>query len=1121
MPVRDMLSIAVKEHTSVTGSNLAVVFDRVIASGQSRLQEARSAMFAVRAAIAWLGAGIGLFAQSMGTGIITGRVTDATGAVVPDAKVTATDLSTGTQHGTLTNSAGVYALPALQVGRYKMTAGHQGFKTVMQQDLRLDVDSTLAINFQLEVGSAEQSVTVTEAPPPLQTSSAEMGSIATGAQVSELALNGRNFTQLLSLGTGVASQQTGRRMGVGQEGNPLMSVNGGRITNTKFTYDGIIAMDTGGNRGLNLFPPMDAVAEVEMKTSNYTADSGSYGYGMVNLVTKTGGNQFHGDLYEVNGNAAVDARNFFDNQRAPFNQNFFGFTVGGPFYIPHHYNSDKNKSFFFVSESWNLRQGPQIVSFTAPPASTFTAETVDANQRQGIFTGLAAVKDPTTGAPFPNNIIPSTRIDPNATTLLSRFYPLPDRNGNPNFVATPDATSRWREDLYRFDQSFAQNVILTLRYAHDNWYQDQGIMQPSNFSFPTGPGYIAKPGWNVIGRLTWSVSPTTVNVFTYGFSRNGITQYPIPSAVSRSGLSIAEVLPGNKYDAIPDVTLSGFGTIGVGSPTNNANNTFEWKDDLTHIMGNHSLKFGLDFLRIQKFVFTGTNSQGAFTFNGSATGNPVADLLLGDGFNYTEASLAPNGYFFANSYEMYAQDDWKIRRDLTLNLGLRWTIMAGTPDGREKYNHISDFSPQLYNPANAPVLLADGEIKAGTGNPLNGIYTPTNQQGLGLPPSLKTSSYVMPGPRLGFAWSPFNSQNWVVRGGYGIFYSWDNNSQEALQSNVPFTSSVNISNPSLDNPGGGANKLFPPNLTTVAWNFLYPTVQQWSFSVQRALPGQVVITAAYVGNHATHEDQTFNLNQPQPNLAVANGAVNVNTVRPYLGYGNITWDTRGASARYNGLQLSAVRRFENGLSLQASYTWSKSIAIGAGQNPTLQPDETGLASLDQTHNLTLNWVYELPFFRHSTGVAAAIFGGWETSGNATFSSGFPFTVTITGDRAGVGGGTQRPNVVGSATRLAQINEYFDVTAFALPALGTFGNEGVDTTRGPGISDDFNMNFYRNVTLRMWGGEGQKLRIGAEFFNIFNHANFSAVGAVFGSATFGHVTAAIDPREVQFSARLTF
>ena len=381
---------------------------------------------------------------------------------------------------------------------------------------------------------------------------------------------------------------------------------------------------------------------------------------MVNVVTKSGGNEFHGDLYEINGVDAVDARNFFDNQRAPFVENIFGFTFGGPVYIPHRYNTDKSKTFFFVSEGWNRRQGPQLVNFTTPPQSTFTAETVDAAMRSGNFTELAsAIKDPTTGQPFPGNIIPSSRIDPNATILLNRFYPMPNRAGNPNYVATPDSATDWREDLFRLDQMFTQNVIFTLRYAHDSWTQDQGIIEPGKISFPTGPGFFSKPGHNAIARLTWTFNPTTVNVFTFGFSRNSITQRPILADVSRSGLNIPELFPGNAYDAIPIVTLSGYGGIGVGGLTNNVNNVYESRDDVTHISGNHTLKFGFDFLRIQKFTFAQTNTEGTFVFNGTYTGNAVADMLLGDAFTYTEASGAPNGYLFSNVYEMYAQDDWK------------------------------------------------------------------------------------------------------------------------------------------------------------------------------------------------------------------------------------------------------------------------------------------------------------------------------------------------------------------------------------------------------------------------------------------------------------------------------
>jgi hypothetical protein len=247
----------------------------------------------------------------------------------------------------------------------------------------------------------------------------------------------------------------------------------------------------------------------------------------------------------------------------------------------------------------------------------------------------------------------------------------------------------------------------------------------------------------------------------------------------------------------------------------------------------------------------------------------------------------------------------------------------------------------------------------------------------------------------------------------------------------------------------------------------------------------------------------------------------VNTVRPYLGYGTITFLDRTGSAHYNALQVSAKRRFDNGFGFELSYTWSNAISYVFGQNPFVQPNEKGLSNLSQPQNLTFNYVYELPFFRTSKGVGNAILGGWEWSGMAVFSSGFPFTVTTSGDRAGVGGGTQRPNVIGTPTILGTVAQYFDTSAFALQPLGTFGNEGVNAIRGPGISDNYTMNFYKNIHLRVFHREDIVLRLGGEVFNIFNHPNFSAVGNVFGSATYGHITAALDPREVQFSARLKF
>jgi outer membrane receptor protein involved in Fe transport len=1056
-----------------------------------------------------------LAAQGMGTGTITGTVVDQSNATVGGASITAVDLNTRRSQAATTNDQGNYVFANMPIGQYEITAQHPGFTKVVQQSVRVNADSTTAVNISLRVGASQESITVTAAPPAIQTESGEIGNLVSGAQVSELSLNGRNFSQFVSLSPGVSSTQTGRRLGVGQEGNPLISINGGRVNSTKFTYDGILAMDTGGNRGLNLFPPMDAIAEVQVKTSNFSASEGSFGYGLVNVITKSGGAAFHGDAYEVLGNTNLDARNFFDAQRAPFHQNMFGFTLGGPIYIPNHYNTEKNKTFFFVSEGWNLRQGPQIVNYTSPPQSTFTATTLTAAQRAGIFT--TPIKNPATGASFPNNVIPASQIDPNALALLSRFYPLPNRPSNPNYVVSPNTASRWHEDLVRVDQQLRQNILLTARYAHDNWYEDEAIFAPSNANFPTQPGHLGKPGYNAILRLSWTINPTTTNVFTDGFSRNQIITYPTGAAASREGINIPEVLPGNLFNAPPDITISGYSNIGIGGPNPNFNNVFEWKDDLTHVAGNHTLQTGFDIVRLQKFDYGAVNTQGAFTFNGNYSGNAAADFLLGRAFSYTESSLNPNGYFFSNSYELYLQDDWKATPNLTLNLGLRWTMFKGAPIGYEKYNNVSGFGPQLYQPSQAPALLADGEIQPGTGNLLNGIFTPTNLQGQSLPRSLVKHRYNMPGPRFGFAWSPMGNSKTVIRGGYGIFYHWDNTNIENLRNNPPFTTSVSIYNTSLSNPAGGTQRIFPPNLQAFDAEYNYPSVQQWSFGVQRELPGQIVLSVAYVGNHAVHLDQQPNLNQPQPNLAVAQGTVNVNTVRQYLGYGNITYDERNASAAYHALQASLNRRFHNGLMFQIAYTWSKSIVWGFGQNPSIQLNEAGLNSYDQPQNFTFSYVYNLPFFKQNKAWFAKILGDWETSGNATFASGFPFTVTVSGDRAGVGGGTQRPNVTGALNITGNVFGYFNTAAFALGPLGTFGNEGSNVVRGPGISNDVTFNLFRNFRM----GDQAQFRLGGEFFNIFNHANFSAVGAVYGSPTFGNVTAALDPRHIQLSAKLTF
>lgn len=1056
------------------------------------------------------------FAQSSGTGTLSGTISDDSGAVIAGAAVTARQISTGIERSTQTNSSGFYSLPALRAGEYLVSASAQGFRRVEQQGIALQSDTTRTINLKLPIGGASDSATVTAAPPAIETSEGSLNTLITGTQLSEIATNGRNFTQFLSLGTGVSSSQTGQRMGVGQEGNPLTSVNGGRINSNAFTYDGILAMDTGGNRGLNLFPPMEAIQEIQVHKSNYTADIGSFGYSQVNVVTRSGGEKYHGDLYEVFSNDALNARNYFNTSKPPLRDNNFGYDFGGRL-LPSANNRFTRNLFFFWSQAFDRRSGPELTSFTSAPQSTFTATTPTAAQRTGDFTGSAPITNPDTGLPYAGNQV--TNIDPNATLLLNTYFPLPNSTGSSNYVISPASQTKWREELIRIDASLSPSDTVTARYAHDAWSQQQAILKPSNQSFATIGGSFSKPGQNAVLQWAHIFSPTLLNQATIGYSRNAITQSPDSAGQRPQGLTIPTLYNANLYNLIPTITISGYSSIGAQGLTNNTNNVYTWRDDVTKQLQNHSLKAGFNILRIQKFDrFPYGGQAGSFSFTGSATGNALADFLTGHAFSYVEQSNVPNVYLFSNMYEGYIQDDWKVTRNLTLNLGVRDTVFQGAPNGYDKYDNISDFVPALYSAANAPAVSATGTLIAGTGDPLNGIITPANQKGLDLPRSL-TGARNNIGPRVGFAWSPLGSSKTSIRGGYGLFYHWDNDNHENLSANPPFSKSATIYNTTLTGFATGAQTLFPPTLAAFDTRKLYPMVAQYSLTVERQLPGETVLSISYVGNTARHLDQTPNINQAQPNAAVAAGTVNVNTVRPFKGYAAINYDVRSASASYNSLQTDVRRRFRNGFLFEAAYTYSRALGSQVGQNQFV--NETGPTAYDRPHSFTVNYVYDLPFFRGEKSLKAYALGGWEVSGISTFQSGTPVTLTIAADRAGVGNTGQRPNVTGPVTyRHGNVNNYFSTANFTQPALGTFGNLGLNTIRQPGLnSTQFNLS--KKATFRLIGDAPVTAKFEGEFFNLFNHPAFNGLGTTVGAATFGKITSALDPRNIVFKVKFSF
>jgi hypothetical protein len=500
-------------------------------------------------------AGTVLLSQEANQGTITGFVYDQSQSLIANAEVTVTSQATGQVRTVRTGSEGVYTVVALQPGLYKVRASAIGFKSAEMRDVLVDVGASVRVNLNLEVGAVSETVTVEGVAAVLKTETGEVSTIVTGTQVTEIPINGRNFTQFLALGTGVVSQQTGRQMGLGQEGNPLMGVHGGRISMNKYTYDGTLAMDTGGNRGLDLFPPMEAIGEVKVQKSNYGADAGGFGYGIVNIVTKSGTQRFHGDAYEYFRNDKLDARNFFANQRQSIRLNNFGYALGGPFYLPGKYNTSKTKDFFFWSQSWARRIGPQINSFTTPPIGVFTALVPTEAQRNGNFGGGAAIRDPGTGQPYPGNSIPASQLDANALLLINTFYPPPNRTGAQNFVHNTRSFTRYREELMRWDHNFSSAWLWTVRYAQDTWYQDQDIKRPGASPLPTFPNLFGKPGSNLTTKLTTIASPAAVNLFTFGYSFNRISNEPLGGS-RPAGLRIPEAFPSNQFNRIPDITIA-------------------------------------------------------------------------------------------------------------------------------------------------------------------------------------------------------------------------------------------------------------------------------------------------------------------------------------------------------------------------------------------------------------------------------------------------------------------------------------------------------------------------------------------------------------------------------------
>jgi hypothetical protein len=883
--------------------------------------------------------------RAQDTGYISGTVTDRTGAAVAGADVTVTNLAGSLTRTTVTNSDGAYTVPGLAGDTYNVVASAKGFQKFIAKSVVLAVAEKARIDIQLTVGAITEEVVVTgESVAQVETQSSELSATITGKQINQLMLNGRNFTQLVTLTPGVVDQTGSDEGKVGVYGNVAYSMNGGRTEYNNWELDGGDNMDNGSNGTLNVYPNLEAIAEFKVLSSNYGAQYGRNGSGTIEVETKSGTNSFHGSAFYYGRNEFFNARSWAEGQnspsiKAPYRKHDFGYTVGGPVYIPNHYNSDKKKTFFFFSEEW--RREKNVTS--APPDSNGqpVVNVPSDAERGGNFSdvcpGADCPIDPSTGLPFPGNTITPTATGGALVTLIPHAIPGLTLGGFPAFSQTVSEPTTWREELVRIDHNLSNNYRLTFRYIHDSWQTVvPEALWGNNLSYGGAPGFqnittgFVGPGTSFVAKLNANISPTLLNEFVASYTGDHIfltTGGPasLPSGFSMGSL-FSQATPFGGL--LPSFTIGSNAAYGGGFytdtgyfPWNNANPTYTYRDNVTKMVANHTLLFGVYVVFAQKNEQNSPNLQGILSFDSSnssvSTGNAFADLLLGRVASYTQWS-AKNKYY--NRYrivEPYFQDDWRITSKLTLNLGLRVSLY-GTY--RERYRQAFNFDPTQFLAASAPAIDTDGSVTGSAGalipnndpsglgnpngNPLNGVVQcggkggnlplvptsgfPTVNIGASSNAGCLKGHLFNPAPRIGFAWDPKGNGKLAIRGGYGIFFEHTNGNEgntESLESSAPLVLVASQSNvaPGVGTCGANANggyaclgggagqvPIFPLSPFSIPNKAVWPYMQQWNLNVQKELPSHVVLSVAYVGSKGTHLTLLNNLNQLHSTPASAN-----------------------------------------------------------------------------------------------------------------------------------------------------------------------------------------------------------------------------------------------------------
>ena len=1121
------------------------------------------------------------YAQENAT--ITGTVKDSTGAVVPNVAISLTNTATSQVRQTTSNNDGIYAFPNLGVGHYTLSASVSGFQKFTRTGIVVNTDQTLKEDVELTVGSEGQTVTVQANALQVQSQTSELSTLITGAQVTQLATNGRNVTALAALGMGVSDNLPSFSGVLALTSANGISFNGTRTTHNIYLLDGGELNDRGCGGCFSSLPSVDALSEFQTLDSNYGPDYGIGSGGTILMVIKSGTRDFHGSAWYFNRNEDYDANNYFTNLagqgRPVFRLNEPGFNIGGPLFIPHVYNTDRSRTFFFVNEEWRkLTQGsaPSVVNTIMannfPVAGQALAYQVPAG---GAVPIVPVTSDParlqlyamdglTPGQPFPNNTIPANLLDPNAVLEVNAgTFPKPNLGTDQYISSIPQPTDA-REDVVRIDHSINSKLQLMGHYLHDA--VSTSFFPPlwQGATYPTVGTTMGNPSFSSVIKLTQTISPTLLNESAFLYSGNKISLNPVAgpgsSFVQPSGWSATSFFPlsYNDLQRLPQIDLNGTPLNVQWSssyfPWKNGYEGFEPRDDLSWTKGLHQFKFGFSWLHDYKNQQLQANTQGTATFNSSTfSDDSYINFLIGDAASFQQLQYLAGKHWVNNNFGFYAMDNWHVIPRLTLNLGLRYD---GMPHAFERYDQFANFVPADYNSSLGYPLNSDGTLNSafltnynGQAFYLNGI----KEAGVdGFPRGAVKNYYYTWQPRLGFAYELTNDGKTVMRGGFGMFYERvQGNDVYNAALNPPFAYQPQATNVYFSNPNTSAltglttSQTFPSTLTNIQYNFRPPGTAMFSFGIQRQLAPSVVAVVQYAGSIGWDQDDDRSINTlplTDPNnpanpydlrQGVANGTLNANLYRIYPGLSTITQEENQTNFSYHSLQAGLITENRHGLTLRLYYTYSHEIDVGSNDlnglsNPFNAAYDYGSGAFDRRHIFKSNYIYNLPFFAHSSSVLERTFlGGWSISGITVAQSGTPQPITYTGsDVLGLGGGTtNRPDLVAPVSYPKHRLAWFTTSSFANPVAPWngggnqgFGNAGKDVVVLPGLFNT-NLSLFKNIPLT--AHEGPYIELRFESFNTFNHTEFNALDANTADGNFGQITGTYDARTLQLGAKIKF